>query len=94
MWPYIHGPAFFDSDLALYKNFKWGESRNVQFRISAYNFLNHPLEQFGKQGNNDIQLSFSNGGAYSSTNTNTLTTGFPRFTTGNREVEFAVKFNF
>lgn len=94
IWPYIHGPHFFDSDLSLYKNFKWGESRNVQFRISAFNFLNHPLPQFGRQNNNDEELSFSNNGAYSSTNTNTNTTGFPKFTVGNREVEFAVKFYF
>ncbi len=94
IWPYIHGPAYFDSDLSLYKNFKWGESRNIQFRISAFNFVNHPLKQFGKQNNNDEQLSFSNSGAYSSTNTNIYTTGYPLFTTGNREVEFALKFYF
>ncbi len=94
VWPYIKGPMFWNSDLSLYKNFKFAERYNVQFRFSAFNFLNHPLPQFAKQGNNDDTLSFNNGGAYSATNVNTLTTGSPRFTVGNRTVELALKFMF
>jgi Carboxypeptidase regulatory-like domain/TonB-dependent Receptor Plug Domain len=58
IWPYIHGPAYFDSDLALYKNFKITERQSVQFRVSATNFLNHPLAQFGLAGNSDESLNF------------------------------------
>jgi hypothetical protein len=58
-WPYIHGPAYFDSDLALYKNFKITERQSVQFRVSATNFLNHPLSQFGLAGNSDESLNFT-----------------------------------
>ncbi|HEX4425265.1 MAG TPA: carboxypeptidase regulatory-like domain-containing protein [Terriglobales bacterium] len=57
-WPYVHGPAYFDSDLALYKNFKVTERQSVQFRVSATNFLNHPLAQFGLAGNTDETLNF------------------------------------
>ncbi len=46
-FPYMRGPAYFDSDLALFKNFKITENQKVQFRIQATNFLNHPLKQFG-----------------------------------------------
>ena len=42
-WPYMSGPAYFDSDLALFKNFQITERQKLQFRISAVNFLNHPL---------------------------------------------------
>ena len=52
-WPYVHAPAYFDSDLGIYKNFKITESKNVQFRVQATNFLNHPLPQFGLAGNSD-----------------------------------------
>ncbi len=45
-WPYMRGPAYFDSDLALFKNFQITERQKLQFRISAMNFLNHPLGQF------------------------------------------------
>jgi hypothetical protein len=58
IWPYIKGPAYFDSDLALFKNFQISERQKLQFRISAVNFLNHPLAQFGLAGNNDEKLVF------------------------------------
>jgi hypothetical protein len=58
IWPYVRGPAYFDSDLALFKNFQISERQKVQFRISAVNFLNHPLPQFSLAGNSDSQLNF------------------------------------
>jgi hypothetical protein len=98
IWPYIHGPAFFDSDLALFKNFKMGERQSFQFRFSAFNFLNHPNPQFGLNGTTDVSLNFTNTSTsahlLSPTNTNAATNGFPGFTTGNRLVEFAIKYNF
>ena len=57
-WPYVKGPAYFDSDLALFKNFQITERQKFQLRISAVNFLNHPLPQFGLAGLGDEQLNF------------------------------------
>jgi hypothetical protein len=59
IWPYVKLPAYFDSDLGLYKNFKISERQSVQFRISAVNFLNHPLAQFNLAGNADNSLNFT-----------------------------------
>lgn len=59
VWPDIRGPAYFDSDLALFKSFKITESQSVQFRVSATNFLNHPLPTFNLAGNNDERLDFT-----------------------------------
>jgi len=58
-WPYMRGPAYVDSDLALFKNFQLTERQKLQFRISAVNFLNHPLAQFGLAGISDNQLNFT-----------------------------------
>ena len=58
IWPYLHGPSYFDSDLALFKSFQISERQKVQFRLSAVNWLNHPLPQFGLAGITDEQLSF------------------------------------
>ena len=52
-WPYIHAPAYFDTDLGIYKNFKMTESKSLQFRVQATNLLNHPLPQFGLAGTSD-----------------------------------------
>ena len=60
VWPYLRNPAYFDSDLGLYKDFKVTERQKVEFRVSAVNWLNHPLPQFGLAGNSDQQLNFTN----------------------------------
>ncbi len=44
IFPYIRGQAYINHDLSLVKNFSIGGGRKkLQFRASAYNFLNHPL---------------------------------------------------
>ena len=97
IWPYIKGPAFFNSDLAIYKDFLFKEHQKIEFRFSAFNFLNHPLPQFNSTGNNnDVELNFStSAGALSQTNLNTLTSGSPLYKNEvPRVIEFAVKYNF
>jgi hypothetical protein len=41
----LRGPGINNWDLSLMKNFKWRESRSVQFRFETYNSFNHT--QFG-----------------------------------------------
>jgi hypothetical protein len=95
IWPYIKGPGFFNSDLAIYKRFTFKERQKVELRFSAFNFLNHPLPQFNAGGNSDIHLNFANGnGALTQLNQNALTTGTPSFSVGRRVVEFTAKYNF
>jgi len=104
IWPYIKGPAYFDSDLGIYKNFKITERHSLQFRVQMFNFLNHPLPDFTLRGD-DIQLSFNCGTsslctpssldpALSMTNTNASTNGKPLYTRGRRVLEFSLKYTF
>lgn len=97
IWPYIHGPAFFNSDLAIYKRFAFKEHQRVELRFSAFNFLNHPLPQFGMGGANDVNLNFANSsGLLTLTNQNANTDGKPLFDSNvvRRVIEFAAKYNF
>lgn len=96
IWPYIKGPAFFNSDLAIYKRFSITERHKVELRFSAFNFLNHPLPQFNADSSNaDLKLNFSDSaGKLVQTNQNSLTTGKPLFSVGRRVVEFTLKYNF
>jgi hypothetical protein len=107
VWPYMRGPAYFDSDLALFKNFQIRESQKLQFRVQATNFLNHALYQFGLAGNNDESLNFSKTTyetvdgvpntaivSLSPTNTNTGTTGKPAAKVGNRSFLLSAKYYF
>jgi len=96
IWPYIKGPAYFNSDLAIYKDFAFKEHQKIELRFSAFNFLNHPLWQFGTAGSSvDETLNFTNSsGQLMQTNQNPLTNGSPAYKIGRRVVEFAAKYNF
>jgi hypothetical protein len=106
IWPYIKGPAFFNSDLAIYKDFLFKEHHKVEFRLSAFNFMNHAIEQFNQGGAGDVNLNFSTPTAsscgnqvapcgLSATNLNTVTTGSPLYKNQvPRVIEFAVKYMF
>ena len=87
MLPAMYGPAFFNSDLALFKNFNFTESKKLQFRIDGYNFLNHPLWSF--TGSN-LSLGFDPGtGKVNNPNFGTTT-----FKQGFRVIQLAIKFYF
>jgi hypothetical protein len=96
IWPYIKGPAYFNSDLALYKTFTFKEHQKIELRFSAFNFLNHPLQQIagGALNNSAVNLNFSDNNTLSQKNVNALTNGFAHYTVGRRVVEFAAKYNF
>jgi len=107
VWPYIKGPGYMNHDLSLYKTFRIHESKEVQFRMNSFNFLNHPLPQLGLL--NDYNLKFSGPiqdgvGGYvipascslnaPGCNYNPATDGTAHGKIGRRVMEFAVKFNF
>jgi hypothetical protein len=85
--PPIYGPGFFDTDLAVFKNFKIREGTTVQLRFDGYNFLNHPLWSFN--GGN-LGLSFDP----STLKQNDPVFGETTFKQGHRIIEMAVKFIF
>ncbi len=85
--PVLYGPAFFNADLGLFKNFQMGESKKLQLRFNAYNFLNHPLWSF--PNNTDLTLNFNAAGV----NQNNLF-GVATQKQGHRIVQAAVKFYF
>lgn len=87
-FPYIPGPAYFNHDLSVFKNFKVTESQKLQFRFSAFNFLNHPLTSF-RPGDNNFNLSLDANGKLSNP-----TFGYADYKLGHRVVELAIKYYF
>jgi hypothetical protein len=105
---YFHSPAYFTSDLSLFKTFKTTEKTKLQFRVSAFNFLNHPLWSFTDSDWKAMNLGLS-GGVYqpgqqlkpSDFYYNTLGTppdatyvGTPHVKFGRRVIQLAAKFEF
>jgi hypothetical protein len=95
--PYIHGPAYLNHDLSLLKNFKLSESKNLQFRVAAFNFLNHPLTSFNKNDTNNLTLAIQDavpGQALSSKTLLYQNFGIAGIKYGGRLVQLSVKFQF
>jgi hypothetical protein len=59
IFPYVKGQAYTNHDLSLFKNFSLGGDKKLQLRISAYNFLNHPIRF--PNDNDNLTLRFANG---------------------------------
>lgn len=91
--PAIYGPAFFNSDLGIFKNFKISESKKLQLRFQAYNFLNHPLWSFPNQNNLTLQFQQASPGSSTFTQTNSRF-GYTDFKQGQRLLEMEAKFYF
>jgi hypothetical protein len=85
--PAIYGPAFLNSDLGLFKNFTFTESRKLQFRFNGTNFLNHPL--WSINGSN-LNLGFD----AATGKVNTPLFGTVTQKQGHRIIQVAVKFYF
>jgi hypothetical protein len=98
--PYVHGPAYFDSDMTLVKNFKVSERRNLQFRLAAFNFLNHPLTSFNPVGdgsltwNATVPLGHTGITSLSQLDPTDQNFGYAQRKMGRRVVELGIKYEF
>ena len=107
--PDTQGPAFFKSDLSLYKDFQLTEHQQLQFRMAGFNFLNHPITSFNNANLSNLNLTFadpvctttSTTGCYTSQSAafageymNNPNFGLSYYKVGQRIVEFGLKYNF
>jgi hypothetical protein len=88
--PYIHGPAYINDSIGLFKAFAFSEKRSLEIRGEAFNLFNHPWNEFIPYDPN-MYMGFSAlGGAPTSTNA----AGTIDNKTGHREISLASKFYF
>jgi hypothetical protein len=107
--PELFGPWYWSSDLSLFKNFQMGESRKLQFRVEAFNFLNHSEWSFsnGGLGSSALNLNFAPNGSGGQQMTNTGDSlcqggqnpthcgfGYSPIKVGNRIIALAIKYYF
>lgn len=104
--PYVPGPKYFKWDMSVYKDFKISDRQNMQFRLSGFNFLNHPITSFNTQYDTSSPLTLLVGDPSTSHYTslqqalsnakvvNPNIFGSTTFKAGQRIVELGFKYNF
>ncbi|HCC55868.1 MAG TPA: carboxypeptidase regulatory-like domain-containing protein, partial [Solibacterales bacterium] len=89
IFPYLKGPAYFNNDLSAFKNFNFSETKKLQLRFSAYNFLNHPITSF-ISGDQNLSLNLD---PVTGKSTNQRF-GYADYKIGHRIIQLALKFYF
>jgi hypothetical protein len=92
MVPVSYGPGYFNSDLAIFKNFALSEKKKLQIRAQGYNFLNHPLWSFPDSSN--LTLKFQQDPTTLAITQANANFGKTTEKQGARIMEFAAKFFF
>ena len=84
----VRGPAFFQADLGLHKQFPlWNETTRLEFRAEAFNLFNH--SNFAAPDTNASNITRDASGNAIGGTFGTLRTAFPA-----REIQFALKLYF
>jgi hypothetical protein len=93
--PYIHGPAYFNSDMTVSKTFSVTERQKVQLKLTALNWLNHPLVSYLANGESNLTLQFTENpnapGQWTQTNQNF---GMATVKYGRRVVALTLNYSF
>ncbi|HEY6849879.1 MAG TPA: carboxypeptidase-like regulatory domain-containing protein [Terracidiphilus sp.] len=95
--PYVHGPAFFNSDLSAEKSVGLERGRSLKLRVAAFNFLNHGLTSFTSSFANQMTLNLSNntaGGTYANATNSNAVFGTAGQKIGHRTLEVSGVFSF
>jgi hypothetical protein len=93
--PYIHGPAYFNNDMTVSKTFSVTERQKVQLKLTALNWLNHPLVSYLANGESNLTLQFTENpnapGQWTQTNQNF---GMATVKYGRRVVALTLNYSF
>ncbi|MFY9856082.1 MAG: carboxypeptidase regulatory-like domain-containing protein [Terracidiphilus sp.] len=58
-FPYMKATAYYNSDLAIYRTFHVYRNQQVQFRASAFDWLNHALPEFTSASGPNLSLNYN-----------------------------------
>jgi hypothetical protein len=88
--PYIHGPAYFNDEIGIFKDFKVRENDKLELRFQAFDFLNRSFDTY-LQYDSSLYLGYA---ALNAPPTNASTAGVTTVRQGHRTVQLAAKYFF
>jgi len=88
--PYIHGPAYFNDEIGVFKEFKVHEGNRLEIRFQGFDFLNRSFDIY-RQYDQSFYMDFT---ALNAPPTNASTDGVATTRTGHRTVQLAAKYFF
>ncbi len=88
--PYIHGPAYFNDEIGIFKDFKIRESNKLELRFQGFDFLNRSFDTY-QQYDSSLYLGYA---AINAPPTNASTAGVTTVRTGHRTVQLEAKYYF
>jgi hypothetical protein len=100
-FPYLAGPKYWNSDLALQKSINIKEQQHLDLRFSAFDFMNHALPSF-QGGDSNLKLNFTSAGVLSNATDpnnacpgpNCQAFGYDDYHYGQRRLEMSAKYSF
>ncbi|SEF80144.1 Carboxypeptidase regulatory-like domain-containing protein [Bryocella elongata] len=88
--PYIHGPAYFNDEIGIFKDFKVRENGKLELRFQGFNFLNRSFDTY-LQYDSSLYLGYT---ALNAAPTNASTAGVTTVRQGHRTIQLAAKYFF
>jgi hypothetical protein len=88
--PYIHGPAYFNDEIGLFKDFKIREAQKLEVRFQGFDFLNRSFDTY-QEYDSSLYLDFT---AVNAPPTNAATAGVTTVRSGHRTVQLEAKYYF
>ena len=89
---------FTNTDVTVRKSFKLNERQTVQFSVSAFNVLNHPLPSFNNDDDHNIRAQFGTDGQFNApnqlSNGSLIRYGMPYMKRERRIMEFTARYSF
>lgn len=101
-FPYLAGPKYWNSDIAIHKAFSITEQQKLDVRFSAFDFMNHALPSFVAGGDNNLKLQFDSSGKLTNATDTTHACpgalcqafGYADVHYGQRRLEVSAKYSF
>jgi len=88
--PYVHGPAYFNDEIGIFKDFNFRNEKKLEIRFQGFDFLNRSFDTY-QEYDSSLYMDFT---APNAPPTNASSVGVTTVRTGHRTVQLEAKYYF